>query len=105
MEKLSLLHEKITVTGPTNEINSLVVYLEDKGPGTQVIKSSPHFPFWKSLEDLYLLVSREELTEALGRICSRLKSSSIYRGWIDFSQTLYPICASSNSENIQISRQ
>jgi len=92
MKKLSLSQEKITVTGPGSEINSLTIYLKNKVPNVRVIKSSPHFPSWKSIKDLYLVVSGEELEEVVGKICDQLELGSIYRGWIDFSQIFYPIC-------------
>lgn len=92
MKDFHLIPEKITVTGPRSEINSLMIYLKNKVPNVRVIKSSPHFPFWDSIKDLYLVVSGEELEKTVRKISSRLESSSIYRGWIDFSQVFYPIC-------------
>jgi len=93
MSRCSVIHEKLTVTGPRNEINSLMVYLNNESQGIHVIKNSPHFPFWKSIEDLYLVVNGEELSEVVKKIRRRLGSGSIYRGWIDFSQTSYPMSA------------
>jgi hypothetical protein len=91
MENFYLVQKKITVTGPRSEINSLMIYLKNEVPTVRVIKSSPHFPFWESIKDLYLVVCGEELEETVRKISSRLESSSIYRGWIDFSQIFYPI--------------
>ena len=93
MSKCSLVQEKLTVTGPRNEIDSLMAYLNNELQNIHVVKSSPHFPFWKSIEDLYLVVNGEELSEVVKKIRRRLGSGSIYRGWIDFSQTSYPMCA------------
>lgn len=91
MEKLSSAIEKITVTGPITEIDSLVIHLKNQASCVHVIKSSPHFPHWDSIKDLYLIVPREDLEELIRKVCSTLKSSAIYRGWIDFSQIFYPI--------------
>lgn len=92
MEKLSLVQERMTVIGPKSEINSLMIYLKNEVPSIHVIKSAPHFPFRDSITDLYLVVRGEDLTEVVRKIRSKLRSSSIYRGWIDFSQTFCPIC-------------
>ena len=92
MEKLNSANEKITVTGPITEIDSLVIHLMNHASCVHVIKSSPHFPNWDSIKDLFLIVPREDLEELTRKVCSTLKSSSIYRGWIDYSQIFYPIC-------------
>jgi hypothetical protein len=92
MEKLSLIQERMTIIGPKSEIDPLTIYLKNEIPSIDVIKSAPHFPLRDSLIDLYLVVCGEDLTEVVGKIRRELKSSSIYRGWIDFSQIFYPIC-------------
>lgn len=84
--------EKITVSGPRSEIDSLMTYLKNETSNVHVIRSSPHFPFWKSIRDLYLVVCAEELKETVRKISSRLESSTVYRGWIDYSQIFHPIC-------------
>ena len=94
MEKLSSANEKITITGPITEIESLVIQLKKQTSCVHVIRSSPHFPHWDSIKDLFLIVPREDLEELIRKVCSTLESSSIYRGWIDFSQIIYPICCS-----------
>lgn len=93
MKSLLLMQEKLTVTGPMHEIDSLEIYLRNKFQSVEVIKSSAHFPPWNSFKDLYIAVPGEELEEVVGKICDRLESGSIHRGWIDYSQTLQPICS------------
>jgi len=92
MEKLGSASEKITITGPITEIESLVIRLKQQASCVRVIKSSPHFPHWDSIKDLFLIVPREDFEDLIRKVCSTVKSGSIYRGWIDFSQILYPIC-------------
>ena len=80
MNNFSMVHEKMTVTGPRSEIDSLVVYLENEVPNICVVKSFPHFPRKDSITDLYLVVCREKLEDAAEKICSRSNSCSLYRG-------------------------
>ena len=92
MKSILLMLEKFTVTGPAHEIDSLEIYLRNEFQSVEVVKSSPHFPPWNSFKDLYIAVSGEELEEVVGRIHDRLETGSIQRGWIDYTQTLRPVC-------------
>ena len=91
MEKLSWSQDRMTVIGPKSEINSFMISLKNEAPSVHVIKSAPHFPLRDSITDLYLVVRGKDLKEFVGKIRSKLRSSSIYGGWIDLSQTFYPI--------------
>ena len=91
MQRSCLLHGKITVTGPRNEIDSLVIWLRNEVPSVHMVKSTLHFPFWKSFKDLFLLVYGEELEEVMRKISNKTERGSIHRGWIDHSQICHPI--------------